>query len=314
MAKRARPSSDSSPIPKPMREIAESTGFESGECQWSFPSKVELEGGINQTRSSVDIEDLTEGDFVPGYEPSGSSIEQKSLTEGFSESFGDVDPESIIGNDDRKRVFDLTEYPFNMICRIVTVFPNGARERSTGWFGGFHTLFTTGHSVYKQENGGYARSISVWSPTLGQLKVSNWQTSKRWANNGDYDWDIGVVGITDTADSHMGFEAKSDEFLKKARLNIFGYPGDKPDKEMWGQTNGAARVYRNMMTYIVDTYAGQSGAPVFTMVKRPDGLRPCVLGIHNYGVGRANETANSCTRINSEVYDTLRFWKSRYEK
>ena len=109
--------------------------------------------------------------------------------------------------------------------------------------------------------------------------------------------------------------------MKKVKVNIYGYPGDKlPMPQMWGHGHAIARVYQHMFTYVLDTVGGESGAPVFSMMKNAQGdVRPAVFGIHNYGfdkngVGRDGSDSNACTRINADVFSILKDWQNVFDK
>jgi V8-like Glu-specific endopeptidase len=62
--------------------------------------------------------------------------------------------------------------------------------------------------------------------------------------------------------------------------------------------------------YEVDTFGGQSGAPVW--VQADDGAPPVAVGIHAYGTGgtpsNLGVVANSAPRIIPEVLEQLKAW------
>jgi V8-like Glu-specific endopeptidase len=59
-------------------------------------------------------------------------------------------------------------------------------------------------------------------------------------------------------------------------------------------------VTANTLTYLADTYGGQSGTAVYQNV---DGQR-VVVGIHNYGASGGN----SATRVTQPIYERLLAW------
>ena len=83
--------------------------------------------------------------------------------------------------------------------------------------------------------------------------------------------------------------------------NVAGYPGDKPSGTLWYDQREVGSVKPEKVFYAADTAGGQSGACVY-MIR--DGER-IGIAVHAYG----GATANSGTRISSEVFANLTAWK-----
>jgi V8-like Glu-specific endopeptidase len=228
--------------------------------------------------------------------------------------------ESIIGpTDDRVRVLDTELAPWRMICALRMRGPSGAGAIGTGWFVGPRTLLTAGHCVYStQFFGGWASSIEV-SPgrsgaefpyrTVRSTRVSS---INRWVEAQDPDFDIGCIHLDEPLGNEVGWfgvGALSPDELEGYLVNVSGYPGDRGGgTEQYHHRNRILRVTERRLFYDVDTFGGQSGAPVW--IHETDTAPPLAVGIHAYGVGAAVDglEANSAPRIIPEVLEQIRTW------
>jgi V8-like Glu-specific endopeptidase len=228
--------------------------------------------------------------------------------------------ESIIGpTDDRVRVLDTELAPWRMICALRMRGPSGAGAIGTGWFVGPRTLLTAGHCVYStQFFGGWASSIEV-SPgrsgaefpyrTVRSTRVSS---VNRWVEAQDPDFDIGCIHLDEPLGNEVGWfgvGALSPDELEGYLVNVSGYPGDRGGgTEQYHHRNRILRVTERRLFYDVDTFGGQSGAPVW--IHETDTAPPLAVGIHAYGVGAAVDglEANSAPRIIPEVLEQIRTW------
>jgi V8-like Glu-specific endopeptidase len=127
----------------------------------------------------------------------------------------------------------------------------------------------------------------------------------QWASqsNAGAAFDYGAI----TLDSPIGDEVgwfgyvnMSDQELRNARVNVVGYPFDKPNQSMWGHPDVMKDVRPQVLEYLVDTVQGQSGSPVYLL----ENGKFKVVGIHNNGAG----DRNLGTRINSDVFRQLQEW------
>jgi V8-like Glu-specific endopeptidase len=84
-------------------------------------------------------------------------------------------------------------------------------------------------------------------------------------------------------------------------VNNSGYPGDKPFGTQWFNAGAITQVTNRKIYYMIDTYGGQSGSPVWRFL---NGQRHGV-GIHAYG-----GCPNSATRIVKEVFDNMLAWRN----
>jgi V8-like Glu-specific endopeptidase len=228
--------------------------------------------------------------------------------------------ESIIGpTDDRVRVLDTELAPWRMVCALRMRGPTGAGAIGTGWFVGPRTLLTAGHCVHStQFFGGWAASIEVSPGRNGAefpfrtVRSARFSSVNRWVEAADPDFDIGCIHLDDPLGNEVGWfgvGALSPDELEGFLVNVSGYPGDRGGgAEQYHHRNRILRVTERRLFYDVDTFGGQSGAPVW--IHETDTAPPLAVGIHAYGVGGAVDglEANSAPRIIPEVLEQIRTW------
>jgi V8-like Glu-specific endopeptidase len=228
--------------------------------------------------------------------------------------------ESIIGpTDDRVRILDTELAPWRMICALRMRGPSGAGAIGTGWFVGPKTIVTAGHCVYStQFFGGWASTIEA-SPgrngtefPFGTLKSSRFSSVDRWVEHEDPDFDIGCIHLSEAPGEDVGWFAVGalpPAELEGFQVNVSGYPADRSmGAEQYHHKNRVLRVTERRVFYDVDTFGGQSGAPVW--IHETEDAPPLAIGIHAYGIGGSTDDlqANSAPRIIPEVLAQIRSW------
>lgn len=272
-----------------------------------------LELGREELQAQVDEERLVDawyGTFPP--EASGATILPSPRPV-------DLSAELVIGDDDRQRIAQTTEYPWRAICSLLITARSGRRFIGTGWLAGQRTVITAGHCVYLHNHGGWARQIEVipgrngtsnTSRPFGSQTATLLRSVNGWTRRADRSFDYGAIVLPRTHSGappygqRLGFFAfiTADEAtLRRERYNLAGYPGDKERGTLWWHARRLERVQPNTFTYNIDTAGGQSGAPIW----RRQGKERQVVGIHTNGF----QSGNLATRINSRVFANLAEWK-----
>jgi len=234
--------------------------------------------------------------------------------------------ETVIGRDERVRILDTDLVPWRMICALRMRGSTGAGAIGTGWFIGPKTVITAGHCVHHTHFfGGWASRIEV-IPGLngrgdesdarpyGSVISERFSSVDRWVDKEDADFDIGCIHLDEPLGVRVGWFAVAalpPERLESFLVNVSGYPADRgAGAEQYHSRNRVLQVSERRLFYEVDTYGGQSGAPVW--VHEDDDAPPLVVGIHAYGVGGTPAdmgiTANSAPRIIPEVLEKLTEW------
>lgn len=226
--------------------------------------------------------------------------------------------ESIIDSDDRVRILDTDLAPWRMICALRMRGATGAGAIGTGWLVGPRTIVTAGHCVYSNFFfGGWATSIEISPGRNGSatpystVRSERFSSVDRWIEQEDPDFDIGCIHL-DQPIADIGwfsFAALPADTLEGYLVNVSGYPGDRGGgTEQYHHVNRVLSVTDRRVFYDVDTYGGQSGAPVW--IHENEGAPPIVIGIHAYGVPGSQPSlrANSAPRIIPEVFDKISAW------
>jgi V8-like Glu-specific endopeptidase len=235
--------------------------------------------------------------------------------------------ESVIGpTDERVRILATDLAPWRMICALRMQGPSGAGAIGTGWFIGPKTVLTAGHCVFSTDFfDGWATSIEVIPGLLGagsepdkrphgSVVSQDFSSVDRWTEDEDADFDIGCIHLTEAKGEEVGWfalAALTPEELADFLVNISGYPADRGGgNEQYHSKNRVLRVTERRIFYDVDTFGGQSGAPVW--VHETDDAPPLAVGIHAYGTGGTPSafgiTANSSPRIIPEVLEKVTEW------
>jgi V8-like Glu-specific endopeptidase len=235
--------------------------------------------------------------------------------------------ESVIGPvDDRVRILDTDLPPWRMICALRMRGPSGAGAIGTGWFIGPRTVLTAGHCVFSNQFfGGWASSIEVIPGLLGagadgdarpygSVRSEELSSVDRWTETEDPDFDVGCIHLQEPKGEEVGWFAVAaidPEELVGYLVNVSGYPADRgAGNEQYHASNRVLRVTERRVFYDVDSFGGQSGAPVW--VHESEGSPPLAVGIHAYGIGGTPSdfgiVANSAPRIIPEVLEKLKEW------
>ena len=99
--------------------------------------------------------------------------------------------------------------------------------------------------------------------------------------------------------------SNTDDHLRNLTLNLSGYPGDGGragiDGTQWYHSRTVMEVLERQLTYDIDTFGGQSGAPVWELAS--NGSRYGVA-IHTFG----DTLNNGGTRITGGVFSNIADW------
>ena len=224
-------------------------------------------------------------------------------------------PESTLGSDERKRIHETTKYPWRPICQLHIEGRNGDAFIGTGFFIGPCTIATAGHCLYLPEMGGWAEQITVSPARNGRdrpfssIVATRFHCVRGWTAHGKRELDYGAITLDEPMDEvgSLGYGVFDPAGLTGSYLNLAGYPADKDEgTTLWWSARRSAGATEEVVTYDVDTAAGQSGAPVWRLDPDNPGRR-VVVGIHTNGA----RTGNSATRINKAVFRNLQRWTRR---
>ncbi|MBD2104094.1 serine protease [Leptolyngbya sp. FACHB-261] len=228
--------------------------------------------------------------------------------------------EVVIGRDDRIRIPNTKAAPWNKICHLKIQSATGSSLLGTGFFIGPRTIVTAGHCVFIHNQGGWARQITVTPGRNGteapfkSYTATSFSSVRGWTEKKSRNHDYGVIQLPKNAAvpveiGAFGFANYPNKILLNKRLNLAGYPGDKPAGTLWFHGSKAKAVRTRVIEYLTDTVGGQSGSPVWIRGQGTNGQRIAV-GIHTNGA----RTGNSATRITKPVFDNLKRWRAEGSK
>lgn len=220
--------------------------------------------------------------------------------------------EVVIGPDDRTQVTNTTAIPWRRICSLLITSADGNRWIGTGWLIGPRTVITAGHCVYMHASGGWARSIEVIpgrnasNKPLGSCVATDFRSVRGWVERQKRACDYGAIILP--ANFPFGSTVGTFDFAQVAnsqltglRVNLAGYPGDKPTGTQWFHSRVLTSITPRTLVYDIDSAGGQSGAPVWWR----QGTKRYVVGIHTNGA----TSGNSATRIAGGVFTNLDAWR-----
>ena len=207
--------------------------------------------------STVEIPVVDEADEAEAFIPDGESI---------------IEGRNIIGTDERSRVateLSNSMMPFRGVGLLEVTWNNGAVSWGTGWLFGPNDIATAGHMVYNSERGGYASRI-VFYPALNGPKgpANGYIATNVYASVdyllGDEQNDYAVFEVGSNIGNNFGYFGWATSISPGARIQSIGYPGDKPQFEMWHCYGVCQRLLQHSFLHTLDTVKSQSGSPVYT--------------------------------------------------
>lgn len=235
-------------------------------------------------------------------------------------------PTIVFPPDTRRRVSPTQSFPWNAQGQLVMKFRNGEIYTGTGTLIDKKHVLTAAHNLFGNDIGGWAQE--VWFIPArdgdyfpygchGATKIfvtEEYRTLSPPNPNatpfGDvddytrYTEDYGLVRLERaTTLPILGMYAARDDELG-VPCQITGYPGDKPEGEMWTDAKPLTNPDPLFLFYRINTYKGESGASIIADINLPVGQ--CIAGIHVAGDPRLN--TNFGVRLDSAKIKRILGW------
>jgi V8-like Glu-specific endopeptidase len=218
---------------------------------------------------------------------------------------------TVCSADDRVHISPATAVPWRWVAKLIITLANGNRGGCTGWFIGPRTVMTAGHCIFSHANGGWVRQVEVIpgadgaSRPFGSESSGSFRSVVGWTTNANVEFDYGAIIMPTTTLGNrvggFGFASLADASLRGMIANNSGYPGDKPANTQWFNADPISGVSARRLEYMIDTFGGQSGSPVWRFL---NGQRHAV-GVHGYG-----GCPNKAVRITNDVFNNMLGWKN----
>ena len=184
----------------------------------------------------------------------------------------ETESKQIIGNDNRRRVTNTTDFPNTTIGQIVITYKNGSQAVGTAWMYGNKVAVTAGHCVYSKADGGWARSVAFYpgkngsKNPIGVFYATQLYTDKKFVESENSNFDWGMLRFKTNVADKTGYLGAEWTTASQVGTNVIvrGYPAEKNKQgQMWtgsGKITGSGTSKTN---YSIDTTGGQSGSPVY---------------------------------------------------
>ncbi|KYG30512.1 trypsin-like serine peptidase [Bacillus gaemokensis] len=203
----------------------------------------------------------------------------------------------VLGNDIRTRITKTTDFPNSAVVHLAGV--SNVQYGCTGWMVGPKTVVTAAHCV---SEGTTSMTVSPGknegSNPYGTAKIRQVHISPSYIGPERPADDWAVINI----DKDLGNQTRwfgYNSGLPNGSITVTGYPGDKSYGQMWTGVGSIVRTANNVAYHNVDTYGGQSGAPMYDYNYQ-------VYAIH---VGYNGTDLNRGARITQEVINAIESFK-----
>lgn len=268
------------------------------------------------------------GNFAPGregrpppldvteYGAKPSSVDEDVRTP----EHGQLEPQAIIGEDDRERVEDLRDWTTNFpaVTTVLIRYDNG--NRCSGFMYGFDMVITAGHCVF--EGGEWKDTDSMTmiaaydareSPAApyGECGATSLHSQNGWVEDEDWNYDFGLVKLDCEVGFYTGWQGVfwTERSLNNSTAKIWQYPADKND-QMWVAEGVVSHGPLSYYTFDheIDTEGGSSGSAVSHYFSYPSVMecsRHCASGVHSGWREKSGEVINRGTRITPARYNLI---------
>ena len=223
--------------------------------------------------------------------------------------------EYVIGQEDRIQVDAPGQWPYSAHGLIITTFPNRRSYIGSGTVIHSRHVLTAAHNLYSAARGGWAQDVVFVPGKCGDSEPFGQFMAVRCLCPSEYIeglkpafYDYGVLVLhRDVAPQTgaYGLKVLSTSELSGCPVTIVGYPGEPSlgsGRKQWLGQNRIHTVSDELVTYEVDTSAGESGSGVYIQA----GSEYLIVAIHTVG----SMLGNQGVRVNMQVFQACQEWMS----
>lgn len=278
----------------------------------SVSSDGEEEKVVNNTNESKNKDKVSKS-----FEGSGKKIPFRDKTIEQDEDLKFLKPSKIIGSDDRVKINNTTDFPYSAVVYLSVEYPNSSKTYGcTGFLVNDDTVVTAGHCIFNSSRGGWATNVTASPGRNGTSTPYNTYQNKTlysvkgWTEKGKPEYDYGAIkldGSPGNITGWFGYRTTNGDLNPTGQTaTISGYPDDKTLGTMWKDSDNITDALEYLLLYQIDTYDGQSGAPVY---RNYSDTGQTSIAIHTGSL--ASGPYNRGTRITLDVFDNIDNWKNK---
>lgn len=228
-------------------------------------------GEVSETPTEIEY-----GEMVFHQVKQPSETEKKVNEEDLNES--EIEPNTIVGNDNRYEVYNVNQFPMYDICYLRCLNDSGEYTTGTGIMIGDHTVVTAAHVLYDDTQNKWVESVQVFRgrtrnekqlETLSAYSLSIPREFKNTSNPAD---DLGFIILNEPTGSNLVYpNVLFDSYQKGVQVTHYGYPVfnanhqriRESDVTLYRVTGKVISIFSGLIDSDVDACEGQSGGPLF---------------------------------------------------
>jgi len=226
---------------------------------------------------------------------------------------------SIIDDDSRQNVKDITKSPYNQIAKIICKYPSGNEYSGTGIVVSSDSVLTAAHNLYYPKERTFASVCEVavglkpsTSSSQGFTTGKKFLIPQKWINpETQYGSDFGMIKLDTKLGDITGGIGISSLVFNNETIETAGYPSDLNDNTMYFSKGNITAIKPEKFYHNIDTYNGQSGSPIWNSSQ-------LLIGLHIAGTldspqpDPLDNQFNKAVRFTEQNYDYIRYWLNVY--